>query len=85
MGLINALIQAWPIFVVMGFLIWARIYATKIGVDPPRGPVMLILILVLFLNLNRVQVNPLLYLLCLPLAAQIAWQLLYRPEDLKNE
>ena len=67
----------------MSFLIWARLYANKLDVDPPKGPVMLMLIIVLFLNLNRVQMNPQLYFLCLPLAAYIVWKLVFRPEELE--
>ena len=44
---------------------------------------MLILILVLFLNLNRVQVDPRLYFLCAPLAAYIAFMLIFRTDELR--
>lgn len=79
MKLVNILIQAWPIWLVMAFLIWARVYASARNTDPPRGPVMLLLILVLFLNLNRVPLSLWLYLLCLPPMGIIVWRLWHLP------
>lgn len=75
MGLLHALIGAWPILSIMAFLVWARVTASRLQSEPPRGPVTLILIWVLFLNLGPVRMPDVWYLLCLPLMLQILWHL----------
>jgi len=80
MRFFEILIQAWPIWLVMAFLIWARSRANQLHTDPPRGPVILILMLVLLINLNQIELPLIWYSLCLPPMAYIIWKLRSAPE-----